>query len=845
MRCALLLSLCAVIGGARAAGVLVVAPHPDDEVLCCSGVLHRAVARGHAVRVALLTNGEFYGSGRERGIVRQGESVAALALLGVPEDSVAFLGYPDAYLRKIVERRTSEPLVTKHGISETYGERGLGGADYHFVRTGQHASYTFDSVVGDVASMLLEFRPDHVVVSGTSADSHGDHKSADVIVREALAAALKADPRFRVALHKAMVWNTDITWPNFYDPSERVRLPNTPEFEGHAVERLDVPSQMLSAVPKENLKYRAIESYASQSGATCSILLRFIHRDELFFATSFPAGTEVPIVDAGSDSLACAGDTVVLDGSNSTGLSHLAWKQIAGPSVELQYPESPRPRFVVPLADSEEAVFEFELSGGSDTFEGLPDGVVVRVRPSGVEYGGNVAPLAVVTASSSVSRSHGAINDGVVDGIQRTAPTTVGDAVREWVSREAKGAWIELNWTAPRVVGRIDIHDSVGCGSNVVKGALYLEGVGGQRLLVPVGPLDNSGLAYTVVVEPLALKSLRFVVEQTNKGLRQVGLAEIKVFEARKSASHAGVEPQRELDREGAGSPGDEWKLTHSKTYASEVEEEQRFQVFLDNLAYYATMNAVPGQTAVFGPNKFSDLNSTEFASRFLMSPGARRPEASVASTRRNNLAAGYPGVGHYPANFMTPWVSPARSQGGCGACWAFTTTAVLEGAYMKAHHGVYLKLSVQNLIDCSTLGGSFDGCRGYYPSDMIKELAEAGKSGGGVVRETDYVYEGKAGECLHPLDTPGDVVVKNYISNRFEEHQGSPIYDMVMNYGSLAVGMNSADLRGYVKGIVMNSFSCDQAPDHAVTLVGWGEENNVKYWILKNSLPAVGVEVA
>ncbi len=37
--------------------VLVIAPHPDDEVLGLGGTLHRLAARGHDIVVAVVTKG--------------------------------------------------------------------------------------------------------------------------------------------------------------------------------------------------------------------------------------------------------------------------------------------------------------------------------------------------------------------------------------------------------------------------------------------------------------------------------------------------------------------------------------------------------------------------------------------------------------------------------------------------------------------------------------------------------------------------------------------------------------------------------------------------------------------
>src|SRR5262249_39262940 len=90
--------------------ILVLAPHPDDEVLGAGGVLREAVERGIPVRVVFLTNGDSnewsFLAYRKRpvvlpravlamGAIRQGEAVLATESLGVPAADLSFLGYPD------------------------------------------------------------------------------------------------------------------------------------------------------------------------------------------------------------------------------------------------------------------------------------------------------------------------------------------------------------------------------------------------------------------------------------------------------------------------------------------------------------------------------------------------------------------------------------------------------------------------------------------------------------------------------------------------------------------------------------------------------------------------------
>lgn len=207
--------------------VLVIATHPDDEVICCAGVISRAASRGMCVRVVVLTNGEYFGPGVSRGLERQAESVAALTELGLSEDDVVFLGYPDAYLFSLLEEFGSPAsgMVTKHGINETFGNRGRGRADFHFSRTGKHAPLNAPSILEDVAAAVREFRPTHVFVSASDRDSHKDHRATHKIAMMVLTKDILAP---RHTIHATIVHNSEKNWPNHIDPTLRTSLPSEP-----------------------------------------------------------------------------------------------------------------------------------------------------------------------------------------------------------------------------------------------------------------------------------------------------------------------------------------------------------------------------------------------------------------------------------------------------------------------------------------------------------------------------------------------------------------------------------------------------------------------------------------
>ncbi|HEX3583461.1 MAG TPA: PIG-L family deacetylase [Thermoanaerobaculia bacterium] len=96
--------------------VLIVAPHPDDDVISAGGIIQRAIAAGGEIRVLFLTNGEsnpwpqraqlrkwrITAADREAwAVLRAKEAVAGLQLLGAPGDCAHFLRFPDQQLSSI------------------------------------------------------------------------------------------------------------------------------------------------------------------------------------------------------------------------------------------------------------------------------------------------------------------------------------------------------------------------------------------------------------------------------------------------------------------------------------------------------------------------------------------------------------------------------------------------------------------------------------------------------------------------------------------------------------------------------------------------------------------------
>lgn len=264
---------------ADAVDLVVIAPHPDDEVLMAGGVLEQAVKAGRRVAVIVLTNGDLGCFDDRDGAVRQAETVSALTALGLAEDDVHFLGYPDGHLDQlgatplppVAWRKPDGTCATR---STTLATRGAGHLDEHTARTERPAEFTAPALTEDLAALLRRLRPRDVYLPH-GIDTHPDHAATYVFFRRALAHLARGPITVhRAVVHSGTCWPTDCAKP--YAPA--APLPPLPApLDGYR------PTERVSIDGRQKLE--RIAHYASQFGASAQQdwLAGFARRDEAFF----------------------------------------------------------------------------------------------------------------------------------------------------------------------------------------------------------------------------------------------------------------------------------------------------------------------------------------------------------------------------------------------------------------------------------------------------------------------------------------------------------------------------------------------------------------------------------
>lgn len=203
--------------------------------------------------------------------------------------------------------------------------------------------------------------------------------------------------------------------------------------------------------------------------------------------------------------------------------------------------------------------------------------------------------------------------------------------------------------------------------------------------------------------------------------------------------------------------------------------------------------------------------------------------------------------------------VTTVKNQKYCGSCWTFSTAGDVEGTHYLAT-GEKLDLAEQQLVACDT---SNYGCDGGYPFGAMQYIHKIG----GFLKDDDYPYKGicawdacgtgYAGTPTCDTDTLNANIEDGNVANigawqlvaMGAEYESLMRIAMVKN-GPISISFNANDMDYYVHGVVGcpsdgycqagmidHHYSCDPvALDHAVLLVAYGTQDDVPYWVIKNS---------
>jgi cathepsin F len=280
----------------------------------------------------------------------------------------------------------------------------------------------------------------------------------------------------------------------------------------------------------------------------------------------------------------------------------------------------------------------------------------------------------------------------------------------------------------------------------------------------------------------------------------------------------------------------DEYLSDFGVTFHTVAHHEENFKKFSDNVERIRTLNAKYPRTK-FNLNKFALLTTEEFKIQYLSSfKPIRSPNDPVLPDLHASILKDIPDSFDWRDN-KVPVVTPVKDQAQCGSCWAFSTIANIEGQWAMAGNKL-TSLSEQNLVDCDHQCSTYDGekscdggCDGGLPQNAYAYVME----NGGIDTEDSYPYEGYDGKCRYKTNTIG-AKISNWT---FISKDESQVAARLVTQGPLSIAVAADEWQFYFGGVFY--LPCGTGLDHAVTLVGYGNETNIfyqkmDYWTVKNS---------
>lgn len=205
-------------------------------------------------------------------------------------------------------------------------------------------------------------------------------------------------------------------------------------------------------------------------------------------------------------------------------------------------------------------------------------------------------------------------------------------------------------------------------------------------------------------------------------------------------------------------------------------------------------------------------------------------------------------------------WCAPSWNQHipqYCGACWLHGTLSAVQDRIkiQKGGKGEDVMLGRQTLLNCAPFHGYSQGCDGGDPIDVYRYMKEFGLPDESCMpyNATDYTKY----KDLNVTECPDYAKCMNCMPINDVNTcwtVPTPIMYTLKSYGKLPKGEEAMMTEIFKRGPITCGIACpddfvysyrggiykdvlkDKDVDHDVEVVGWGEEDGVQYWHVRNS---------
>ena len=246
-----------------------------------------------------------------------------------------------------------------------------------------------------------------------------------------------------------------------------------------------------------------------------------------------------------------------------------------------------------------------------------------------------------------------------------------------------------------------------------------------------------------------------------------------------------------------------------------------RFGIWLTNYRFVRDHNKNNNKYKL-EMNKFAALTYSEYQSMFVSSNGIIKTDKMkmIEKMKTNTLSIDWREKGA---------VNEIQDMGNCPADWAFSGASAAEGSNFIAHQTLW-KFSEQSFIDCDD---DCFGCNGGAAFSVFDYMYT--HCNGKAMLESEYPYKGSKGTCKFDVNkavgTLTDMIGIEYCD---EEDLAAKCEQ----YGPVTAMIDAThpSFQLYSSGIYDEPNCKPTLINFYTTIVGFGIENNDKYWIVRNA---------
>jgi cathepsin L len=262
------------------------------------------------------------------------------------------------------------------------------------------------------------------------------------------------------------------------------------------------------------------------------------------------------------------------------------------------------------------------------------------------------------------------------------------------------------------------------------------------------------------------------------------------------------------------------YQLKFNKTYLTEKEYYEKYKMFQTNLQKINLNNLNENKNYKLIVNKFTD---TFQLSNITYKINSIRKQSICKLIKFSNHLTNIHNTFDWRIKGI---INPIKDQSLCGSCWAFSTISNAEHIWY-IYSDKLLDLSEQELIDCVKEN---NGCNGGKIEPSLEYIINIG-----LCLEKDYNYLSGNNNISSYCK-----ICKSYVSfiNCFTiipGDQNTLQYVLNKNPVIASIDASSFFFRFYSSGI-LDEINCGTNSNHAVEIVGYGNENGIDFWIVRNS---------